>query len=291
MPNHQIFNERPESQDRALRELQAMGYQYIPRAEAEQKRGHLAGVLFPDVMREFLASQSFQYRGKQTPFPDEAIGEAIRELDVPLERGLMFSSKMIYDRLIYGKSCEVHLYDGNVQSFDISYIDWEHPEKNIWQVTDEFSVERINGKFARPDIVLLVNGIPLVVIECKKSSVDVEEGVKQNVRNWQPDYIPQLFKFAQLVLAVNPENVKYGTAGTRQEFYCKWHEEDIAWQEDAAKRYIDDGHLTEQDRVLVSMLSKQRLLNLIRFYILYDSGVKKIARYQQFFGVENTMRR
>lgn len=291
MPNHQIFNERPESQDRALKELQAMGYQYIPRAEAEEKRGHLSRVLFPDVMREFLASQSFVYRGKQTPFPDDAIGEAIRDIDAPLERGLMFSSKQIYDRLIYGKSCEVNLYDGNVQSFDITYIDWEHPERNIWQVTDEFSVERTNGKFARPDIVLLVNGIPLVVIECKKSSIDVEEGVKQNVRNWQPDYIPQLFKFAQIVLAVNPDTVKYGTAGTRQEFYCKWHEEDAAWQEDAAKRYIDDGHITEQDRVIVSMLSKQRLLNLIRYFILYDNGVKKVARYQQFFGVENTMRR
>ena len=291
MLNHQIFNERPESQDRALKELQAMGYQYIPRAEAEQKRGRLSHVLFPDVMREFLASQSFIYRGKQTPFPDEAIGDAIRELDAQLDRGLMFASKAIYDRLIYGKSCDVHLYDGNLQSFDISYIDWDHPENNIWQVTDEFSVERTNGKYARPDIVLLVNGIPLVVIECKKSSVDVEEGVKQNVRNWQPDYIPQLFKFTQLVLAMNPEAVKYGTAGTPQEFYCKWHEEDVQWQEDAAKRYVDDGHITEQDKVIVSMLSKQRLLNLIRFFILYDSGIKKIARYQQFFGVENTMRR
>ena len=291
MPSHQIFNERPESQDRALRELQAMGYQYIPRAEAEQKRGHLSHVLFPDVMREFLASQSFVYRGKQTPFPDDAIGEAIRELDAPLERGLMFSSKAIYDRLIYGKSCDVHLYDGNTQSFDISYIDWERPDNNIWQVTDEFSVERTNGKYARPDIVLLVNGIPLVVIECKKSSVDVEDGVKQNVRNWQPDYIPQLFKFTQLAIALNPESVKYGTAGTRQEFYCKWHEEDVQWQEEAAKRYVDDGHITEQDKVIVSMLSKKRLLNMIRFFILYDSGIKKVARYQQFFGVENTMRR
>lgn len=291
MPNHTIFNERPESQGRALKELQAMGYQYIPRAEAEQKRGRLSHVLFPDVMREFLASQSFIYRGKQTPFPDEAIGDAIRELDVQLDRGLMFASKAIYDRLIYGKSCDVHLYDGNMQSFDISYIDWEHPENNIWQVTDEFSVERTNGKYARPDIVLLVNGIPLVVIECKKSSVDVEEGVKQNVRNWKPDYIPQLFKFTQLVLAMNPEAVKYGTAGTPQEFYCKWHEENVQWQEEAAKRYVDDGHIAEQDKVIVSMLSKQRLLNLVRFFILYDSGVKKIARYQQFFGVENTMRR
>ena len=291
MPNHQIFNERPESQDRALKELQTMGYQYIPRAEAEQKRGHLSHVLFPDVMREFLASQSYIYRGKQMPFPEDAIAEAIRELDAPLERGLMFSSKVIYDRLIYGKSCDVNLYDGNTQSFDISYIDWKHPENNIWQVTDEFSVERTNGKYARPDIVILVNGIPLVVIECKKSSVDVEEGVKQNVRNWQPDYIPQLFKFAQLVMAMNPESVKYGTAGTKAEFYCKWHEEDVQWQEDAAKRYVDDGHITEQDKIIVSMLSKQRLLNLIRFFILYDSGIKKVARYQQFFGVENTMRR
>lgn len=291
MPDHTIFNERPESQERALRELQAMGYQYIPRAEAEQKRGHLSSVIFPDVMREFLASQSFLYRGKVTPFPDDAIGEAIRELDVPLDRSLVYSSKAIYDRLIYGKSCDVHLYDGNFQSFDISYINWDDPDKNIWQVTDEFSVERMNGKFARPDIVILVNGIPLVVIECKKSGIDVEEGVKQNVRNWQPDYIPQLFKFSQLVFAMNPESVKYGTAGTPAEFYCKWHEEDTAWQEDAAKRYVDDSHITEQDKVIVSMLSKRRLLDIIRYYILYDGGVKKVARYQQFFGVENAMNR
>ena len=66
MPHHQIFNERPESQDRALKELQAMGYQYIPRAEAEQKRGHLSHVLFPDVMREFLASQSL-FTGESRP--------------------------------------------------------------------------------------------------------------------------------------------------------------------------------------------------------------------------------
>lgn len=61
----------------------------------------------------------------------------------------------------------MNLYDGNTQSFDISYINWTEPDKNIWQVTDEFSVERPNGKYARPDIVILVNGIPLVVIECK----------------------------------------------------------------------------------------------------------------------------
>ncbi len=291
MPNHTIFNERPESQDRAIRQLQAMGFQYVPRAEAEQKRGRLSNVVFPDAMREFLSSQSFRYSEKMTSFSERSIGVAIRDLDVVLEKGLMYASKTIYDSLIFGKSCEEELFDGGHQSFDLSYIDWEHPEKNIWQVTDEFSVERSNGKYARPDIVILINGIPLVVIECKKSGIDVEEGVKQNIRNWQPDYIPQLFKFIQLVVAMNPNEVKYATAGTPQEFFCKWVEEKKKWQEDGAKRYVDTLPLTEQDKFIVSMLSKERLLKLIKFYILYDNNIKKIARYQQFFGVENTIRR
>lgn len=117
-------------------------------------------------MRKFLSSQSFVYRGKQTPFLMRPLAKP-SEIWMPAERGLMFSSKAVYDRLIYGKSCDVNLYDGNTQSFDISYINWTEPDKNIWQVTDEFSVERPNGKYARPDIVILVNGIPLVVIECK----------------------------------------------------------------------------------------------------------------------------
>ncbi len=291
MPDHTIFNERPESQDRAISLLQAMGYDYIPRAEAERKRGRLSNVLFPDVMREFLSMQSFRYRGKLTSFPDSAIGAAIRDIDAPLERGLPFASKAIYDSLLYGKSCEVELYDGGRQSFDLSYIDWDHPDNNIWQVTDEFSVERLNGKFARPDIVVMVNGIPLAVIECKKSSVTVEEGVKQNVRNWKTEYIPQLFKFTQIIIAMNPQEVKYGTSYTETEYYSKWNEEDITWQTECAKRYVHDGHLQEQDRILVSLLSKKRLLDLVHFYILFDNGVKKIARYQQYFGVENTMKR
>ena len=120
MPDHTIFNERPESQDRAIALLQAMGYNYIPRAEAERKRGRLSSVLFPDVMREFLSMQSFRYREKMTQFPDSAIGAAIRDIDAPLERGLPFASKAIYDSLLYGKSCEVELYDGGRQSFDLS---------------------------------------------------------------------------------------------------------------------------------------------------------------------------
>ena len=291
MPNHTIFNERPESQDRALKVIEKLGYTIVPRSEAEKKRGSRRDVLFTEELQSFLSHQTYQFGTEDRFFSGGSIAKAMQTVDLFSAAGLYAENKAIYELLCAGKSMEEDLPDGTRQSFDLSFIDFEHLENNTFQVTDEFEVERPNGKFARPDIVILVNGIPLVVIECKKSSVDVEEGVKQNVRNWQPDYIPQLFKFTQLAIAMNPENVKYGTAGTTQEFYCKWHEEDVRWQEESAKRYVDDGHITEQDKVIVSMLSKQRLLNLIRFYILYDSGVKKVARYQQFFGVENTMRR
>lgn len=291
MLDHTIFNERPESQDRAIAELRSMGYAYVPRVEAEAKRESLRKVLFTDELRKFLSSQTYVYRGKTTPFSDHAVGEAIRDLDVTLERGLMAASKNIYDMLLLGRSYEETLFDGAKQSFDLPFIDWEHPEKNIWQVTDEFSVERDNGKFARPDIVLLINGIPLVVIECKNSAVDVGEGIKQNIRNWQPDFIPHLFKFVQVVIAMNPNDVRYATSGTPAELYAKWQEEDGKWLDETVRRHIPDNRPTVQDRTIISLLNKERLLNLIRYYVFYDSGIKKIARYQQYFGVENIMRR
>lgn len=290
MADHTIFNERPESQDTAIKALEKLGYHYIPRSQAEILRGRLSNVLFPEILREFLHRQSFMYRGRQTPFSDRSIGKAINDINVPLVSGLMSASKTIYDMLISGNSYEEELYDGGRQSFDLKFIDWEHPENNIWQVTDEFSVERPDGKYARPDIVLLINGIPLVVIECKKSSVDVERGIAQNIRNWQPDYIPHLFKYAQIVMAMNLNTVKYGTCGTLSEHFNTWRERDYKWQQEKCNN-VSNGQVIEQTRTIVSMLSRERLLELIRYFTLYDNNVKKIARYQQFFGIQAAMKR
>ncbi|WP_449240991.1 type I restriction endonuclease subunit R [Desulfoscipio gibsoniae] len=291
MSNHTIFDERPESQDRAIEVLEKLGYQYIPRSQAEALRGRLSNVLFPEVLREFLQRQSFVYRGRQMPFSDRSIGKAINDIDVPLVSGLMSASKTIYDLLLSGNSYGEDLFDGDRQSFDLKFIDWEQPENNIWQVTDEFSVERPNGKYVRPDIVLLVNGIPLVMMECKKSSIDVDKGVAQNIRNWQPDYIPQLFKYIQIVMAMNPNTVKYGTCGTPTEHFNIWREKNYEWQQEKCNKVSPDGRVTEQDRTIVSMLSRDRLPELIRHFILYDNNVKKIARYQQFFGIQAAMKR
>lgn len=291
MPNHYIFNERPESQNRMLNIFPHMGYQFVSRAEAEEKRGHKSRVLFVDELKVFLAKQRYEYKGDKRYFSPESIEKAIKEIDMPIIGGLTMTNKRIYDLLCTGISLEQMLPDGSMQSFDINYIDFDKIENNIFQVTEEFEVERTNGRFARPDVVVLINGIPIVIIECKKSATDVMEGVKQNIRNWQPDYIPQLFKFAQIVVAVNPNKLLYGTCGTSAKHFVFWREDDKVWLEKQCQRFTPDGEILEQDRAMISLLDTDRLISILKHFIIYDNNVKKIARYKQFFAVNKCMDR
>lgn len=298
MPNHTIFNERPESQDRALKVLEKLGYTIVPRAEAEQKRGSRKAVLFADELQTFLGRQTYRVGGELRHFGGGPVSKAVQAIEQHSGAGLYIANKETYDLLCAGKTLEVGLPGGTRQSFDIGFIDFEHPENNIFQVTDEFEVERPNGKFARPDIVVLVNGIPLVVIECKKSGVDVMEGVHQNIRNWGEEYIPQLFRYVQLVMAVNPDKVLYGTCGTSAKYFVSWHEDrdykngkTMEWRDEWCRKCSPDGQIKEQDRALVSLLHPQRLLDLIRNFIIYDNNVKKVCRYKQYFAVQKCMDR
>ena len=279
MPDHTIFNERPESQDRALKVIERLGYTIVPRSEAERKRGSRKAVLFTEELQTFLSGQTYQFGSETRYFSGGAIARAMQAVDQHSAAGL------------YAANMEEELPDGTRQSFDIRYIDFEHPENNTFQVTDEFEVERPNGRFARPDLVVLVNGIPLVVIECKKSSVDVMEGVMQNIRNWGEDYIPHLFRYAQLVMAMNPDKVLYGTCGTPAKYFVSWHEDNKDWLNDWCRKCSPDGQIREQDRALVSLLHPERLLDLIRNFIIYDNNVKKICRYKQYFAVKKCMDR
>lgn len=291
MPDHRIFNERPESQDRALKVIEKLGYTFISRSEAEKKRGFLNHVLFNDELEKYLSTQTYKYGEDERFFSGGSISSAIRALEVKNIPDLYTANKTVHELMCGGKSMEEDLPNGTRQSFDIGFIDFEHPENNIFQVTDEFEVERTNGKFARPDIVVLINGIPVVVIECKKSSVDVMEGVTQNIRNWGPDYIPQLFQYSQLVLAMNPDKVLYGTCGTPAKYFVSWHEDDRDWLDEWCRKCSPDGEIKEQDRSLVSLLHPERLLDLIQNFIIYDNNVKKVARYKQYFAVKKCMDR
>lgn len=291
MPDHTIFNERPESQDRAIKVIEKLGYTVVPRGKAELKRGSRKEVLFTDELQAFLSRQSYLFGSERRFYSGGSIAKAMMAINQQSAAGLYASNKEIHELLCFGKNVGEDLPDGTRQSFDIGFIDFDHPENNTFQVTDEFEVERPDGKFARPDIVVLVNGIPLVVIECKKSGVDVMEGVNQNIRNWGEEYIPQLFRYSQIVMAVNPDKVLYGTCGTPAKYFVSWHEDDKDWLNDWCRKCSPDGQIKEQDRALISMLHPERLLDIIRNFVIYDNGVKKICRYKQYFAVKKCMDR
>ena len=280
------------SQRPALALLDAMGYTYISPADCDKQRGSRYHVLLRDILRGQLRRLNrYAYAGAENEFSAANIERAMEDLDEPLTDGLVRTSEKIYDALLLGKSYPETVGDGKMLSFNLRYIDWDNPQNNVFHVTEEFAVDSQDRQHnARPDIVLFINGIPFAVIECKAPHIPVEEAVGQMIRNQQAAYIPQLFKFAQLVVATNKNAVKYATAGTPKKFWSVWKEQDADWLQARLSALVPDRMPTEQDRNTVSLFSPERVFELIRYFILFDANVKKVCRYQQFFAVREIMK-
>lgn len=280
------------SQRPALALFEAMGYTYISPADCDKQRGSRYHVLLRDILRGQLRRLNrYVYAGAENEFSAANIERAMEDLDEPLTDGLVRTSEKIYDALLLGKSYPETVGEGKMLSFNLRYIDWETPQNNMFHVTEEFAVDsRDRQHNARPDIVLFINGIPFAVIECKAPHIPVDEAVGQMIRNQQAAYIPQLFKFAQLVVATNKNAVKYATVGTPKKFWSVWKEQDDEWLQTRLKALVPDRMPTEQDRNTVSLFSRERVFELIRYFILFDANVKKVCRYQQFFAVREIMK-
>ena len=280
------------SQRPALALFEAMGYTYISPADCDKQRGSRYHLLLRDILRGQLRRLNrYVYAGAENEFSAANIERAMEDLDEPLTDGLVRTSEKIYDALLLGKSYPETIGDGKMLSFNLKYIDWDNPQNNVFHVTEEFAVDsRDRQHNARPDIVLFINGIPFAVIECKAPHIPVDEAVGQMIRNQQAAYIPQLFKFAQLVVATNKNAVKYATVGTPKKFWSVWKEQDDEWLQTRLKALVPDRMPTEQDRNTVSLFSRERVFELIRYFILFDANVKKVCRYQQFFAVREIMK-
>lgn len=280
------------SQRPALALFEAMGYTYISPADCDKQHGSRYHVLLRDILRGQLRRLNrYVYAGAENEFSAANIERAMEDLDEPLTDGLVRTSEKIYDALLLGKSYPETVGDGKMLSFNLRYIDWDNPQNNVFHVTEEFAVDsRDRQHNARPDIVLFINGIPFAVIECKAPHIPVEEAVGQMIRNQQAAYIPHLFKFAQLVVATNKNAVKYATAGTPKKFWSVWKEQDADWLQARLSALVPDRMPTEQDRNIVSLFSRERVFELIRYFILFDANVKKVCRYQQFFAVREIMK-
>ncbi|RKZ03839.1 restriction endonuclease subunit R [Candidatus Fermentibacteria bacterium] len=305
------FDEKHLSQLPAIQLLVQMGYKYLTPAEAlRERQGRASNVLLEGVLRESLKEiNRIWHKGSEFLFSEENIQTAIQKLKNVKYDGLVRTNEVIYDLLTLGTALEQTI-DGDSKSHNLKYVDWKNVEKNRFHVTSEFSVERSRStETVRPDLVLFVNGIPFCVIECKSPNIEVDQAVSQSVRNQGEDYIPRLFVYSQLLVAVNKNSARYGTTGTAAKFWGVWKEAGIDdTLGEVLSRHIDvskiadslgvpsssftvDRLVTEQSRAIYALCRPERLLELAWKYTLFDGGVKKIARYQQYFVVKSTLKR
>lgn len=289
--NRDMFNEGYSSQSPAIEVLIGLGYQYIfPDDISSLKDGRATPLLTEVLERKLKEINQFEYKGEYYKFEEETIKKAASDLDVPIIEGLVNANEEIYDILMLGKAYEVFTVDGNKRSYNINYIDWENIENNEFHVTEEYRLEKnkatIDENHVIPDIVLFINGIPMAVIEAKRPSIAIDEAISQMIRNQKPEYIPNLFKFIQLVMAINKNDAKYATCGTPKKFWSLWREEDKEWHQQVLKEVVQNRRVTKQDEDIVSLFSKERFFEIVQYFIVFDLNVKKIARYQQYFGVQ-----
>lgn len=317
------------SQLPALQMLIKMGYTYISPEEALQLReGRKTNVLLRDILKMQLQKiNKIEYKGQTHDFSDTNVELAINELkELPMHLGFINANQHFYDLITLGKSFEQTIY-GDRKSFSFKYIDWEHPENNTFHVSEEFAVTRSHRSDTyRPDIVLFINGIPMVVIECKSNAIKspVEEGISQHLRNQQEDGIRDLYVYSNLLLSLAVSDAKYATTATPAKFWSVWKEKFTNAKEENAFyqnlhdlkqaelpkdihtevfktrywstiRYFQElGKLelavTTQDQLLYSICHPKRLLELVFRFILFDEGIKKVTRYQQYYGITKTIK-
>ena len=282
--------EKNISQYPALELFQKLGYKYISPEDCIVQRKGTYGCILQDILKEQLKKlNSYEYNGKVCKFSNFNIEKAVSDLDVPIQEGLIVASEKVYNLLTMGRSYVEQVDDRKV-SFDLNYIDWHNFENNVFHVTQEFAVDSHTGEHnARVDIVLFVNGIPFAAIECKSGVESVDQAVEQNIRNQTDSYIPQLFKYVSLVVACNKNEVKYGTTRTKKKFYSVWKfENDEPIEIEEKINNLKLGRLaTYQDKIFTAMMTPERLIEIARYFVLFDANVKKVCRYQQYYAVKN----
>ena len=324
LPN---FKEEQSAKIPALTLLINLGYQFIPPSECMAMRGNKTRVILPAILRKVLSFKTYSFMGKARHLSEAAMDKIVQELSHPaMNEGLKGANEKLYNALTYGIGV-TEFVEGKKANPTIQIIDWERPENNQFHFTEEMVIENAQGiGHRKPDIVCFVNGLPWVVIEAKRpdSSINgkptVTEGISQNIRNQKVDEIPHLFAYSQLLLSINGFEGLYGTCGTPETFWAKWKEEQItestferlkntaltAQQLNAIfshrpsalkEEYLSliaggDLVVTHQDRLLVSLLRHDRLLEMTRLYTLFDKKAGKIvARYQQVFGIKALVER
>lgn len=211
---------------------------------------------------------------EQRGHTQEQISEALYQLHSEADnssRGLYTNNEAVYSLLRYGVTEEE--VEAGKPSETIQLIDWDEPESNDFAIAEEVTLK--GGHERRPDIVLYVNGIAIGVLELKNSRVSIGDGIRQNLSNQQPEFNAWFFSTVQFIFAgSDAEGLKYGTIGTPEKYFLKWKEDEEE----------DEGY--KLDKYLTKICRKDRLIELMKDFVLFDAGVKKLPRVHQYFAIK-----
>jgi type I restriction enzyme R subunit len=252
------------TQNRVVKLLrEQLGYTYLGNWEERLDNSNIE----ERYLRPFLKRQGYS---------DTLISRALRELNKVAgdqTRSLYDINKAVYGLLRYG----VQVKPGAGENTETVWlIDWKNPLNNDFAIAEEVTVEGEHTK--RPDVVIYVNGIAIGVLELKRSVVSVSEGIRQNLDNQKKIFIQPFFTTMQLIMAGNDtEGLRYGVIETPEKYYLSWKEES------AIENLLD--------RSLSQLCDKQRLLEIIHDFVVFDAGVKKLCRHNQYFGVRAAQER
>ena len=213
-------------------------------------------------------------------YSEELINKAIlalkKEATINTNDDLYTANKEVYSMLRYGTAKKVEAIS---KPETVQFIDWKNPEKNNFAIAQEVTIR--GAKERRPDIVLYINGIAIGVLELKKASVSVSEGIRQNLSNQLHIFNKPFFTTIQFVLAGNDSNgLFYGTTKTEEKYFLKWKEDN--------NTYVKGENLL--DKHILQFCNKSRLLELIHNFIIFDFGTKKLCRPNQFFGIKEAQK-
>ena len=276
-----IYVNQPErqTQNRVIQFFQdVLGYDYLGNWETRENSN-----IEEEYLTTFLKKQGYS---------DEIIKKAIEKLKktaTQQHKSLYDKNKEVYQLLRYGTDVKP---SPSEQSIHIHFIDWNNSENNHFAIAEEVTV--VGKHIKRPDIVIYINGIAVGVLELKRSRISISEGIRQNLDNQKKEFIQDFFATIQLVIAGNDtQGLRYGTIETPERYYLEWKEENPDYDHNKKldiPRTLPRDKCEKSDNILdcdiYRLLNKERLLEIIHDFVIFDAGTKKIPRHNQYFAVK-----
>ena len=239
---------------------QQLQYRYLGNWQYRENNSNIE----EDILKEYLTK-----RGYDLNLINQALYK-FKQTATNQDKSLYDINKEVYRLLRYGIKVNPDVSENHIT---IWLIDWKNPQNNDFAIAEEVTVKGENNK--RPDIVLYVNGIALGVLELKRSKVFVSEGIRQNLDNQRYEFIQSFFNTIQFVMAGNDtQGLRYGAIETPEKYYLTW------------KKNTHQDITNPLDKALLQLFSKERFIELLHYFIVFDRGTKKICRHHQYFGIK-----